>query len=358
MNLSIIIPTYNERENVQVITQRIKTALANTAICYEIWFIDDSKDNTPDILAQLAQEYPQVNYLHRENGRGLGTAVVEGFARAKAQYIIVMDADLQHPPELLPLMIEKLQAGCEVVVPSRFVPGGSDGGLNPLRKLVSWTARVLGQLALKRLRNISDCTGGYFGLHKKVIEQVNLDPIGWKILMEVLIKGNYNQVCEIPYGFVDRHAGDSKMSLKEQWNYLHHIAKLVYSSPEDRRFYLFCLIGGMGVMTNLLLFSLFFYELHFHPLMASVCSSVITMLHNFLWNDLVTWKECGLVGKRQQLKRFVQYSSVSLGGIAITALTLKLFLIMNWHELLGQLAGIALATLWNYFANKHWTWSI
>ncbi|MDO8953829.1 MAG: glycosyltransferase family 2 protein [Gammaproteobacteria bacterium] len=356
MDFSIIIPTFNERENVHTITRRIKAALVSIPISFEIWFIDDSKDNTPQILEKLAQENSEVHYIHREVGRGLGTAVVEGFTRAKGQYLIVMDADLQHPPELLPAMIEKLQAGNEVVIPSRFIQGGSDGGLSAFRKLVSWTARVIGQLALKKLRKISDCTGGYFGLNRKVIENVKLDPIGWKILMEVLIKGHYSTVSEVPYEFVDRDAGESKMSMKEQWNYLRHIAKLVWSSPHDRRFYLFCLIGGLGVIVNLSLFSLFFYKCDFHPIVASVFSSSLTMLNNFLWNDLVTWKECGLDGKRQQLKRFSQYFAVSMIGIGITALTLQVFLLMNWHELLGQIAGIAIATLWNYFANKHWTW--
>jgi dolichol-phosphate mannosyltransferase len=357
MDLSIIIPTFNERENVQVITRRIKNALSSLSISFEIWFIDDSRDNTPEILSQLSQTHPEVNYVHRDNGRGLGTAVVEGFARATGEYLVVMDADLQHPPELLPEIYSKLCSGYELVVPSRFVPGGSDGGLNAFRKLVSWTARVIGQMALKRLRKITDCTGGFFGLKREVISNVKLDPIGWKILMEVLIKGRYSQVCEIPYEFVDRNAGDSKMSIKEQWNYLRHIAKLVLSSPQDRRFYLFCFIGGLGVIVNLILFSLFFYKLDFHPILASVCSSGLTMLHNFLWNDLVTWKECGLDGKRHQAKRFVQYFTVSIVGIAITALSLKVFLALDWHELLGQISGIAVATLWNYFANKHWTWA-
>ncbi|MDF2690840.1 MAG: hypothetical protein K0S29_695 [Gammaproteobacteria bacterium] len=356
MDLSIIIPTFNERENVQVIAQRIKAALAGLSLSYEIWFIDDSKDETPSILEELAKAEPEVRYIHRENARGLGTAVVEGFAKAKGQYLVVMDADLQHPPELLPKIIEKLQQGNELVIPSRFVKGGSDGGLNAFRKLVSWTARVIGQIALKRLRKITDCTGGYFGLNRTVIEQVKLDPIGWKILMEVLIKGRYSKVTEVPYEFVDRHAGESKMSLKEQWNYLRHIAKLVWTSPEDRRFYLFCMIGFLGLAVNLLVFSWLFYGFKLHPLACSVLSSTTAMLHNFLWNDLVTWKGRGVAGKRHQLKRFVQFFSVSIIGIAITALTLKIFLVLDWHELLGQFSGIAIATFWNYFANNHWTW--
>jgi dolichol-phosphate mannosyltransferase len=357
MDLSIIIPTFNERENVRIISQRIKASLKDLPLSYEIWFIDDSKDETPQVLKQLSDSSPEIHYVHRENARGLGTAVVEGFSRARGKYLIVMDADLQHPPELLPSIVENLQQGFEVVIPSRFVKGGSDGGLNAFRKMVSWTARVMGQIALKRLRHISDCTGGYFGVDKKVLNEVQLDPIGWKILMEVLIKGRYSRVSEIPYEFVDRNAGESKMSLKEQWNYLRHICKLVWSSPEDRRFYLFCMIGFMGLLVNLSAFSLLFYHLKLDPIVSSVLSCFIAMLNGFFWNDLVTWRGRGAAGKRQRLKRFMRFLSVSLIGIAMTTLTLKLFLVLGWHELLGQFAGIAIATFWNYFANNHWTWA-
>lgn len=226
MDLSIIIPTFNEQDNIREITTRIQTALKNSQINYEIWFIDDSRDETPTLLDALSKQFPELHYFHRENARGLGTAVVEGFNRSQGNYLIVMDADLQHPPELLPSIIKKLQSGADVVIPSRFIEGGSDGGLNVFRKLVSWVARVIGQIAIKQFRNISDCTSGYFGLKRSVIENITLDPSSWKILMEILVKGNYNSITEIPYQFMARDAGTSKMSMREQWNYVCHIFKL------------------------------------------------------------------------------------------------------------------------------------
>ncbi|MFD1676083.1 polyprenol monophosphomannose synthase [Alicyclobacillus fodiniaquatilis] len=248
MKLSIIIPTFNERDNVRVLTDRIDAAMSNLKLGYEIWFVDDSRDETTALLEEVSKERSHVHYLHRDNGRGLATAVVTGFEKANGKYLVVMDADLQHPPELLPTILKSLEDGAEVVIPSRFVQGGTDGGLSLVRKFVSLTARMIGQIAIPRLRNVSDCTGGYFGLHRSVIEGIDLSPIGWKILLEILVKGRYQAVREIPYSFQPRDAGESKMSITELLNYLRHLLRLVMYSREDRRFYSYCFFGTLSVL--------------------------------------------------------------------------------------------------------------
>lgn len=233
LQLTIVIPTFNEQENVRIIAARIRSVLAVQDYNYEILFVDDSRDHTPAVLAELAQNWPEVRYIHREGQRGLASAVVEGFRHARGQYIVVMDADLQHPPDLIPLIIKRL-CQADVVIPSRFITGGSDGGLSPLRRLISWTARGIGRLFIGRLRHISDCTGGYFGINCAVVAEVPLDPIGWKILMEVLVKGKYQTIHEIPYVFTARDAGESKMNFREQWHYLVHVMRLVRYSASNR----------------------------------------------------------------------------------------------------------------------------
>ncbi|MCZ8516495.1 glycosyltransferase family 2 protein [Paenibacillus filicis] len=356
MELSIIIPTFNERENVRKITNRIMDVLRPIGCSYEIFFVDDSRDDTPTVLEELSKNHHEVKYLHRQNGRGLGTAVVEGFKRTQGNFIIVMDADLQHPPELLPLIYRRLLQGIEVLIPSRFVEGGSDGGLNWFRKLVSWTARTIGRISIKRMRDISDCTGGYFGLHRSVIEGVTLDPVGWKILMEVLVKGKYQTVHEIPYSFEARDAGTSKMSTIEQWNYLKHIFKLVWSSPDDRRFYLFCMVGALGVLVNLMVLKLLLIIFLIHSLAASIGASCVAMLHNFLWNDNFTWKEKKQPIMWRRVLRLPQFIVISGVGIGITAAFAWLASWIGINIFLGQLAGIIVATSWNYLANNKWTW--
>lgn len=357
MQLGIIVPTYNERENVRVMVERITAALDGRGIEYEIWFIDDSRDDTPTVLAELAAKHPEtVHYVHREEERGLATAVVEGFKRSQAEYLVVMDADLQHPPEVLPVLAERLEQGIDVVIPSRFVPGGSDGGLNAMRKVVSWTARSLGRIALKRLRHISDCTGGFFGVRRQVVEGVELSPIGWKILMEVLVKGHYETVHEIPYTFEDRSAGKSKMSLREQWNYLRHLARLVWGSPDDRRFYLFCFVGGLGTIVNIVVSAILYHGFHLKTIPSSVIASLIAMAHNFLWNDNVTWRGHAHPVKWRRMLQVPIFMAISGISILVTALIAELFVWLHSEMVLGQFIGIVVSTVWSYVANNKWTW--
>lgn len=356
MDLSIIIPTFNERNNVRILAAKITSLFQEKHFSYEIIFVDDSQDDTPIILEEVCQQYKNVKYIHRNNERGLASAVVNGFLHSQGNHIIVMDADLQHPPELLPLMMKRL-AKCDIVIPSRFTPGGSDGGLNVLRKLVSGVARGIGYLFIKKLRCISDSTSGYFGFKRSVIEQVDLNPIGWKILIEILVKGNYQTVHEIPYSFVAREAGQSKMNFTEQWNYLKHIGKLMMYSPDHRRFYTFCMIGTLGVLVNLVCFYMFLNFLAMEELISSVNSSCIAMIHNFLWNHKVTWK-----GHKQQvlwkrMMQFPQFALICSLGIAIITLSTQTFYFLGWNIYAGQLTGIAVSTLWNFSANSKWTWS-
>lgn len=356
MDVSVVVPTYNEKANVKELVSQLRYVLSGAAIGYEIIFVDDSIDETPDLLRLLSKQYSEVKYLHRESTRGLASAVVSGFAQAEGDVIIVMDADLQHPPEMIPLMIQRL-TNADIVIPSRFVDGGSDGGLNAFRKLISWTARMIGRLSIKRLREISDCTGGYFALKRHVIEGVQLEPIGWKILMEILVKGQYETVHEIPYTFLARNDGESKMGVKEQWNYLLHIARLIRSSPEDIRVFSFCCVGILGVFVNVFSLAILVKLCDFEALQASIGASFIALLHNYYLNSRITWRDCQtpVVWRRMlQLPQFVLVCGI---GIAVTGLFLQQFQAMGWNIYAGQLLGIAVATVWSYSVNNRWTWA-
>ena len=355
MDLSIVVPTYNEKDTVCKLIKAITQAV-DKKLNYEILFVDDSKDETPLLLEKLSRRNPRVRFIHRKNKRGLASAVVEGFNYAQGDSIIVMDADLQHPPSLIPIIAERLKK-VDVVIPSRFISGGSDGGLNPLRKLISWTARMIGRLSIHRLRDISDCTGGYFGLKRNVIAGVNLDPIGWKILIEVLVKGNYHTVHEIPYSFVSRVDGTSKMSLREQWNYILHIMRLIRNNPEDLRFYTFCIVGLLGVFVNMLALFVLVDLLGVYGMAASAGASVIAMTHNFFLNDRITWRDYKRTTALKHSLQLLQFIGICSIGILITALFVQSFLSLNRSIYAGQLIGIMVATYWNYSVNNRFTWS-
>ena len=176
--LSVVVPTFNEGKNIRNLVTQINDALKG--IDYEILFVDDSKDNTPEVIMEVAKDFPQVRMEHRTGETGLATAVLRGFELAKGDYMACMDADLQHPPVVLKYMYKAMESGADFCIPSRLIPGGDDGGLNWYRKFVSGTARKIGQWMLPCLRQISDPTSGLFMFRREVIAHADLQPIGWK----------------------------------------------------------------------------------------------------------------------------------------------------------------------------------
>ncbi len=222
--ISIVIPTYNEKDNIFPLLSRIGAALPG--IDYEVIFVDDSSDETPKILEKAAKDNPHVRFHHRIGEKGLATAVVKGFSLAKGDYVAVMDADLQHPPEVLLDMYAAMLARADMAIPSRFIPGGSDGGLNLWRKFVSWTARYIGKVLLRCLRKVSDPTSGLFMVRRELLEGAELNPIGWKIMIEVIAMCPVKKILETPYVFQAREAGESKLSTKVTLQYLKQVFHL------------------------------------------------------------------------------------------------------------------------------------
>jgi dolichol-phosphate mannosyltransferase len=230
--VSIIVPTFNEGHNVQRVAEGVGAAMEG--LDYELIFVDDSLDDTPERLAALKTQNPRVRFEHRVDERGLGTAVVRGFALARGHVLAVLDADGQHPPALLRPLLEAVENGADVAVPSRFVAGGHDGGLSDWRKAVSWVARALAWMMLPAVRPVKDVTSGFFMVRREVVADAVLQPIGWKILIEILVRGHYSRVVEVPYRFAPRAAGESKLSRREMWNYMRHLLAL-RRAPERRR---------------------------------------------------------------------------------------------------------------------------
>ncbi len=230
--LSVVVPTFNEKGNVENLVRQVDDAL--TGIDHEIVFIDDSTDETPEILEKLSKENDHVFYEHRTGETGLATAVIRGFRIAGGDILACMDADLQHPPKVLRPMYAAVMSGADFCIPSRFIPGGDDGGLNLYRKLVSGTARWMGKILLPCLRKISDPTSGLFMFRKECIENADLQPVGWKIMVEVLAMSEYSTVIEIPYVFQDRESGESKLSGKVTMQYIEQLLMLMKRSTKRK----------------------------------------------------------------------------------------------------------------------------
>ncbi|MBR5420817.1 MAG: polyprenol monophosphomannose synthase [Lachnospiraceae bacterium] len=231
--ISIVVPTYNEKDNILPLLSRIHSALGS--IPHEVIFVDDSTDETPERIESIAESDPTVRLHHRENEKGLATAVVLGFKLAKGDYVACMDADLQHPPEVLLDMYAAMCAHADMAIPSRFIPGGSDGGLDIFRKIVSGTARYMGKILLPCLRHISDPTSGLFMIRRELLEGAELNPIGWKIMVEVLAMCPVKKVLETPYAFHDRESGQSKLSTKVSLEYIRQLLHLIFAAKNPGR---------------------------------------------------------------------------------------------------------------------------
>jgi dolichol-phosphate mannosyltransferase len=220
MKISVIVPTYNEAENIKKLIPKIDSVLK--CYDYEIVVVDDnSPDGTAKVAEKLAEQYP-VRVLKRNNKLGLASAILYGFMNANGDVLGVIDADLQHPPELLNEMAKKIKDGYDIVIASRYVKCGGIEGWSFHRLLISKVAILLA----KPLTSVKDPMSGCFLLRRKVIEGVNFNPTGYKLLLEILVKGNYKRVAEVPYVFRNRAYGQSKLGPSEILRYIRLILHL------------------------------------------------------------------------------------------------------------------------------------
>lgn len=222
--LAIIIPTLNEVENIGEIIERIESTLDSKS--FEIVVVDDnSSDGTADLADEYADKYGNVKVLRREGKLGLASAVLDGVKLAEASIIGVIDADLQEPPESLPLLLERIEAGNDIVIGSRYVQGSSIEGWGVIRKLISKTAIWMSWALLPATRGIHDPSNGYFLFRREVLN-TELDPKGFKILMEILVKCSYGDVAEVPIDYVGRVRGESKLTYNQVTTHLKYLNKL------------------------------------------------------------------------------------------------------------------------------------
>jgi dolichol-phosphate mannosyltransferase len=221
--VSMVVPTYNERERLEHFVRTLVGVLRDARLDGEIIVVDDnSPDGTGDLADGLARELP-LRVVHRSGKLGLGSAVMAGFAVARGEVLGVMDADVSHPPERVPLLVAALRAtGADVVVGSRYVPGGGTKNWPWSRAVMSRTACFVARLVTP----VHDAASGFFVLRRPVIEGVEIKAAGFKICLELLVRGTVTSVVEVPYVFTDRAAGQSKMSHREALGFLVQIGQL------------------------------------------------------------------------------------------------------------------------------------
>jgi len=224
--LSLIIPTYNERDNLPTLLERINKALSRGD--HEIIIVDDnSPDGTWAVTEQISRKSNNIKVIRRPRKMGLASAFLKGLNHAEGNLVGLMDADLQHPPELLPRMHNEVRGGADIAIASRYVHSGRVDGWLLHRRLISRGAIVIAHLLFPKTQAVKDPISGFFLLKREVIAGIQLNPQGFKMLLEILTKGNYSKVAEIPYTFRSRRYGKSKLSFNELWNYTKHLYRLM-----------------------------------------------------------------------------------------------------------------------------------
>lgn len=354
--LSVIVPTFNERDNVRELVARLDVCLAG--IAWEVVFVDDdSRDGTLDLLREISRSDGRVRLLHRIGRRGLASAVVEGILATSSPIVAVMDCDLQHDETLLPKMLAQLRAGdCDVVVASRYMEAGSTGAWAKDRVLVSRVATRLADFVLRT--PLTDPMSGFFMMRRPAFDQVvrRLSEQGYKILLDILLSGPDLRVKEIPYTFRTRLHGESKLDLTTVLDYLALLIDKIVGHVIPLRFVMFAAVGAMGLGVHLTVLALLNRGLGIAFTTANPCAATAAMAFNFFLNNTLTYRDRRLKGLWPILRGLVSFCAVcAVGMVANVGIAAVLFQ-RNYTWWLAATAGMFMGAVWNYTATSIFTW--
>lgn len=346
---SIIVPTYKEVEALPYLIEELAKVQKENNLTFELLIMDDnSRDGTEELIKKL--NLPWVHLVVRTSNKGLSPSVIDGFKLTQYDTLVVMDADLSHPPNTIPKMLKALDEGYDLIIGSRYVDqAGTEESWGWFRKLNS---RIAGLMA-RPLTKIKDPMSGFFAFRKELLSCINnLNPVGYKIGLELLIKSNAKKIKEIPIFFVDRKHGHSKLSVKEQLKYIRHLRRLyIFKYPEWAYLSQFLVVGIMGIFLNLGVLSL--------ALMmgASVTLSLIlgisvSLIFNFYLNRRFSFSYSR---KGKISTQFIGFAFVCLLGAILNLQTaiLSLSYFPNMSPQVAEIIGIAVATLFNYTLSRY-----
>ena len=350
--ISIILPTYNEAENIKIIIPKLYELFVDKDIQGEIIIVDDdSPDGTATEAQKLIKEYP-VRVHVRKNERGLSKAVIKGLELAKGDICVVMDADLSHPVEKIPAMIRPILADrCDVTIGSRYLDGGGWEKFSLLREIVSKTAGFLA----RGVTTLTDPTSGFMAIRKSIINEIRLDPLGWKIVLEVAVRAN-PRIREVPIMFAERKKGESKLNFNAQFDYIRHLWRLYcYKYPVIFQFIKFCMVGISGLFIDTAVLVGLVELISFDPRFAAIFAFIAAVSWNYMFNRVWTFD--------QGRKIKVSYSYISFVAICLIGLGIRIAVMHLLIEYAGMgetpwyifasLLGIVSATIFNFYGSKY-----
>jgi dolichol-phosphate mannosyltransferase len=355
--LSIIVPTFNERENVVPLVERIGACLGDCA--WELLYVDDdSPDGTADKVRQLAHKDSRIRCLQRLGRRGLSSACVEGMLASSAPYLAVIDGDLQHDESLLPQMLAALRQGdTDIVVGSRYVAGGGTGEWGAARLRLSQFGTRLSRMLVPD--TLTDPMSGFFMLRRPVFEGAvrKLSNIGTKILMDLFASSPEPlRFKELPYSFRLRQAEVSKLDSLTAWEYAMLLLDKMFGHIVPVRFVAFCIVGALGVAVHFSILSVLLHFAHADFLVGQASATVCTMTFNFAVNNVLTYRDKRLRGLRW-LRGWLSFNiACGLGACMNVGLATYVNQVTGiWY--VAALAGIAVGAVWNYAVTKRLTWA-
>lgn len=352
VEVSIVIPTYNEKENIKILIQKIQREFRENSIKGEIIVVDDnSPDRTGEILENLKKKDKNLKIIHRKGKLGLSSAVLDGWKIAEGNVLGVMDGDLSHPPEKIHELYNPIKNNqADFTIGSRYIKGGKIEGWNFKRKLMSRAATILA----KPFTNVKDPMTGFFMIKKECVRYNKLNPKGFKILLELILKANYKKIKEIPIKFINRVKGKSKAGTSEIFFYLRNLfGYRKYIRKGIKQFIKFAFVGLIGTFINVAILYLLTENLGIYYLFSATISFIIAMTNNFIWNKLWTFEEkinLNLAGK------YIKFSLVSVVALIINLFFLYIFTeIFGIYYIISQILAIGISLIINFFGNKIWT---
>jgi dolichol-phosphate mannosyltransferase len=364
IRLSLVIPTYNESKNVGPLVRTL-TGLLEPVLgqAYELIVVDDdSPDRTWEIAEQLTQTYPQLRVMRRQGERGLSTAVIRGWQAARGEVLAVIDADLQHPPEVTVELWKEIEKGADLAVGSRHVQGGGVSDWSVLRRILSRGAQLIGLFFLPGvLGRVTDPMSGYFMVRRAALAGVEMSPLGYKILLEVIGRGRIRWIGEVGYVFRERSEGESKVTWRLYVQYLRHLIRLRLATLPLTRFTRFAAVGLSGVLVDMgVLFLLSDPTMLGLGLTRSKAAAAeLAVVNNFIWNDAWTFRDLSASsrGPTHKLRRFLKFNLICGLGILLNIVLLNIM--FNWLHMgryVANAVAIAVVTGWNFWLNLKLNW--
>ncbi len=356
IELAVVIPTFNERDNLRPLLAALERALAG--IAWEAVVVDDdSPDGTADLARSLSQQDPRVRVIQRVGRRGLSSACVEGMMATAAPFVAVIDADMQHDEGLLPAMLAKCRdEGLDIVVGSRYVAGGGIGNWDSTRALVSRTATRLSRLVIRG--DLSDPMSGFFLMRRTSLMELvgNLSAKGFKILADIFASSPRPlRFAELPYQFRTRHAGESKLDTLVAWEYVLLLSEKLLGGLVPFRFVMFVLVGAVGVLLHLALLGGLLKGAGVEFATAQAIAILVAIALNFTLNNLFTYRDRRLKGWRV-LEGLASFALACAVG-AFVNLRVAIYLFdkdVPWW--LAGLLGAGVGAVWNFAVTSTVTW--